>query len=198
MTGGLSCGKSSVCRLLSELGAYVISADTIVHQLLSSDANLGQEVVKLLGSEILVGSYIDRSRIAEIVFQEPDLLVDLENLLHPAVYREIEKIYQEQQNSPHPPPLFIAEIPLLFESGGEKDYDFTVTVAADPVLCFQRFSKKTGLSKKEFERRTSRQLPLLEKAKRADYVIMNSDTLSNLAPVIKELYEELISAFVHK
>ena len=84
VTGGLSCGKSSVCRILSELGAYVVSADKIVHQLLSSDANLGQEIVHLLGPSVLVNQTLDRSRIAHIVFHDSELLKALEALVHPA------------------------------------------------------------------------------------------------------------------
>jgi dephospho-CoA kinase len=193
ITGGLSCGKSSVCHLLKELGASVVSADKIVHQLLSSDTNPGQEVIQLLGKSILLpDGKFDRSRIARIVFQKPKLLQELEKIIHPAVYNEIEQIYQKQQSSTNPPPLFIAEIALLFESGGEKNYDATVAVIANPEICFQRFTKKTGQGREEFNNRVARQLPLLEKALRANYVIMNSGSLSNLEETTKELYLELI------
>jgi dephospho-CoA kinase len=191
VTGGLSCGKSSVCRILKEFDAYVISADKIVHQLLSSDTNLGQEVIKLLGSRILVNGQIDRARVAQIVFYDEKLLEGLEDLIHPAVYNEIEKEYQKQQASNHPSSLFVAEIPLLFESGGEKYFDFIIAVVADPDLCFQRFAQATGYDEQEFERRTNRQMTLLEKAIRANYVIMNNHMLSDLKDIIKELYHEL-------
>lgn len=194
ITGGLSCGKSSVCRILKELGAYVVSADEVVHHLLSSDTNLGQEIVKLLGTDVLLNNQINRSRIARIVFEDNELLQELENLVHPAVYKEIEKKYQEQQTALHPPSLFVAEIPLLFESGGEKDYDYTVAVIADPVVCFQRFWEATGYSEREFEKRMDRQLPLLEKALRADYAIINNDSLSFLQETTKELYQELVES----
>src|SRR5262245_18488804 len=110
ITGGLSCGKSSVCRILKELGAYVVSADKIVHQLLSSDTNLGQEVVSLLGPGLLVNQKLDRSRIAHIVFRDLELVQALEKLVHPAVYRELDSDYQRQKNRSHPPSLFVAEI----------------------------------------------------------------------------------------
>jgi dephospho-CoA kinase len=191
VTGGLSCGKSSVCRILKELGAYVISADAVVHHLLSSDANLVQSVVKLLGPKILVDNRIDRARVARIVFDNPHLLRALENLLHPLVYNEIETEYQKQQRQLPPPPLFVVEIPLLFESGGEKDYDYTIAVVANPEVCFLRFNQETGQKRKEFENRMAAQLPLLEKAIRAQYVLMNSGSLSNLQDITKELYQEL-------
>ena len=79
VTGGLSCGKSSVCRIFKELGAYVVSADEIVHQLLSPDTNLGQKIISLLGTEIVVNQKLDRSRIAEMYFKNPELLNRLKN-----------------------------------------------------------------------------------------------------------------------
>lgn len=191
VTGGLSCGKSSVCRILKELGAYVISADEIVHQLLSSDTNLGQEVIKLLGTDILVNNQIDRSRIAQLVFRNFELLQSLEKLLHPAVYDEIEKRYQQEAMHSQST-LFVAEVPLLFESGGEKWFDYTVAVVADPELCFERFKRATGYNKEEFENRSERQWPMLDKAKKAKYVIMNNESLISLRDVTQELYQELI------
>jgi dephospho-CoA kinase len=194
VTGGLSCGKSSVCRILKELGAYVVSADKIVHQLLSSDTNLGQEIVYLLGPDVLVNQKLDRSCIARLVFRDGKLLEALEKLIHPAVYKEIEKEYQEQQSQSHPPPLFIAEIPLLFESGGKRDFDNTVAVLADREICLQRFIKATGSDETEFNKRMNRQLPLLDKARQADYILLNNGTLADLQQQTRALYQKLIQS----
>ncbi len=191
ITGGLSCGKSSVCRLLKELGAYVVSADEIVHQLLSSDANVSQRVVKLFGTGILVNQQIDRSRIAQRVFLDSRLLKSLEEILHPAVYDEIEQQYQKQQDSKHQFPLFIAEVPLLFESNGEKWFDAVVAVVANEEICFERFNKATYYDREEFNSRVAQQISSMEKAVRADYVIMNNGTLSDLQQPLRELYQEL-------
>jgi dephospho-CoA kinase len=193
VTGGLSSGKSSVCRILKELGAYVVSADNIVHQLLSSDTNLGNEVVKLLGNGILVNQKLDRSLIAGKVFSDPNLLQALEKLLHPAVYKEIDREYHIKQNDPCLPPLFVAEIPLLFESGGRRDFDDVIAVVANPELCLERFKKSTGYSAVEFNERMARQLPLLDKAMFADDVILNNGTLSDLKAAVEKLYQKLIT-----
>jgi dephospho-CoA kinase len=192
ITGGLSCGKSSVCRILKELGAYVVSADKIAHQLLSSDTNLGQEIVHLLGPSVLVNQKLDRSRIAHIVFHDLELLKALEALIHPAVYREIDKDYQRQQNHSFPPSLFVAEIPLLFESGRQKEYDKTIAVVAHWEICCKRFKEATGYDQKEFNKRMARQLSLFDKAILADYIIMNNGTLADLQQTTTELYQELI------
>ena len=191
ITGGISCGKSTVCRILMELGAYVVSADEIVHQLLSPQTDVGQKVIKLLGDDILVDQKIDRSKVANIVFQAPNLLRALEKIIHPAIYEEIEKLYRQQSESRNKPPLFIAEIPLLFETNEEKNYDKTIAVIANKDICLKRFKESTKYNEKEFERRSSQQLSQLEKAERADYVIMNNTSLADLEQTTKELYQEI-------
>lgn len=193
LTGGLSCGKSTVCRILKELGAYIVSADEIVHQLLSSQTDVSQKVVKLLGKDILVDQNIDRSKVAKLVFQSPGLLKALENIIHPVMYAEIEKLYRQQTESRNKPPLFVAEIPLLFETNAEKNYETTVAVIANKEICLKRFKASTKYGEEEFIRRSSRQLSPLEKAERADYVIMNNSSLADLEQTTKELYQEVLS-----
>lgn len=194
VTGGLSCGKSSVCRIFKELGAYVVSADKIAHQLLYSDTTLKQKVVDLLGPDVLVDGNIDRSRIAKIVFVNPNLLQDLEKLIHPLVYKEIDKIYLQQKNSSSPPPLFIAEIPLLYESFRERNYDTVIAVTAEENICRDRFERATGFSQQEFYDRAARQLPVNEKALRADYIIANNGSPEDLQKATYRLYKELIKS----
>lgn len=191
ITGGLSCGKSSVCRIFKELGAYVVSADEIVHRLLLFDTNLGQQVIDLLGPEIVLNGQIDRSLIAKKVFNHPTLLQSLEKLLHPAVFQEIENQYQELKKS-RSASLFVAEIPLLFETSGESFFDKTIAVLADETTCRKRFKDSTGYSDKEFDQRMARQLPPLEKAKRATYVIQNHGTLIDLEHAVKEVYKKIV------
>ncbi len=191
ITGGLSCGKSAVCHFLNELGAYVVSADEIVHQLLSVDKNLGQEIIKLLGNKIIVDQKIDRSVIAQIVFQDLKLLQKLEELLHPAVYKKISEHYHTQEKKIPLSTLFVAEIPLLFESGYQTFFDYTVVVMASEKVCIERFKKKSCLSANYYHERTSRQIPTLEKAKLADYVIVNNGNWDELKSKTLELYNTL-------
>jgi len=190
VTGGLSCGKSTVCRILKELGAYVMSADEIVHKLLSPKTDIGQKVVNLIGAEILIDGQIDRSVIAKKVFNQPHLLQSLENLLHPAVQEEIEteSAYVESNQLAS---VFIAEIPLLFETGGERFFDFTIAVVADVKQCQERFIKATHKSIAEFEKRSARQLSMEEKAQKATYTIVNNNSLADLKLTVAKLYTNL-------
>jgi len=190
VTGGLSCGKSSVCRFFKELGSYVVNADEIVHQLLSPNTDIGQQVINLLGSDIVVNGKIERGIIANKVFNNHALLLSLENLLHPAVFNEIEKQYQqakiEQQAS-----LFIAEIPLLFEVNGQGNFDLIIDVWSDPEACRDRFKASTGYNADEYKKRMSRQLPPEEKAKRADIIINNTGNLQDLRGTVVSVFTQL-------
>lgn len=190
VTGGLASGKSIVCRFFNELGAYVVSADEIVHQLLSSPTALTQEVVDLFGPEIIVNGQIKRSQVAKIAFQQPTLLKSLEDLLHPAVRDEIDKHYLRAAST-CAYPLFVAEIPLLFETGADQLYDDTVAVIADEELCMQRYEEATGCDANEYHRRMARQLSQAAKASKAGNVIVNNGSLAELKAAAEDLYKKL-------
>lgn len=190
VTGGLSCGKSSVCQLLKELGAYVISSDEVVHLLLSPETKVGQRVIELLGPDIVVKGRIDRSQIARKVFGNETLLRSLENLLHPAVTAEVEKQYALIEYSGRYP-LFIVEVPLLFETDSNRFFDVNVAVVAEPEICLQRFILNKGYDKSEYEKRMARQLAIQEKAKLADYVIANNGNREELRENVKALFAHL-------
>lgn len=187
----MSSGKSTVCRFLADLGAYVIDADEVVHRLLSPDTAVGRKVIDLLGLEILVEGQLDRAKIAKKVFSQPLLLHSLENILHPAAREEIAMRYQ-QVTREQKYPLFVAEISLLYEAGWEKDYDRVIAVVADPAFCRQRFLGKTKGALEDYEKRMQRQLLPEEKAARADDVIVNNGDRAQLRSAVEKLYPTLL------
>lgn len=190
VTGGLAAGKTTVCRIFEELGAYVVSADEIVHQLLSPGTAVGQQVISLLGSDIISGQEFDRKKIADRVFSQPDLLRVLEEIIHPAVFDEIGRKYQQvEQEKKHS--LFLAEIPLLFESEREKYFDAVISIVADPELCQKRFAQQTHEPIQEFEKRMARQIEPEVKARKAHYKIENNGNFEQLKTQIKTLYFQL-------
>lgn len=190
ITGGLSCGKSLVGEQFKELGAYVVSTDKVVHQLLSPETGLGKKVIALLGSDIVVNGKIDRTKIAKKVFEDYKLLHSLENILHPAVREEIEKLYIQAQHSQRYS-LFIAEVPLLFEIGDEPWGEVVITVVADPDICRKRFTETTGYGSDEYDKRMLRQLPISEKIKQSDFVIYNNGTPEELKKEVTKLFSIL-------
>lgn len=190
ITGGLACGKTSVSRFFQELGTYVVSADEVVHQLLSLSNNVGQQVLALLGNNCLVDGKIDRTIIAKKVFEDRALLNSLEELIHPIVLNEIKKQYQ-QVNNQGKAPLFIAEIPLLFEVSSDSFFDKTIAVWTPPEICKKRFTAATGYGEDEYFKRMANQMPAGEKARRADYVIDNSGNLEQTHQAVVNLFIKL-------
>lgn len=193
VTGGLASGKSTVCRLFSNLGAYCVSADDIVHDLLSPDTDSGRRVIDLVGNEIVKKGKIDRNAIAENVFADPDLLTQLEAILHPPVMTALKQQYK-QACEEHKKNLFIAEIPLLFESPMLRDisYDATIAVVANEEQCKHRY-QQLGRSPEEYERRMKRQLSPDEKAAKADYVIVNDGSIADIETQVASIYTTIIN-----
>ncbi|CDR34787.1 dephospho-CoA kinase [Criblamydia sequanensis] len=190
VTGGISSGKSTFCQYLKELGAETINADTVVHRLLSPNTILGLQVIDLLGPDIVKNDRIDRSIVASKVFSDYKLLDQLEGLLHPAVFRETERLYQEAVQQAFS--LFVAEIPLLFEAKKETDFDTTIAVIADETLCLRRFLAK-GFNERDYELRAKHQLPQQEKAKRANIAIYNNGSIKELKKAAEFYYHQLVS-----
>jgi len=189
ITGGVASGKSSACQFFRELGAFVVSADAIVHELLRPDTALGQQVIRQLGPEVFRDGQISRKQIAERVFGNPEQLQALEKLLHPAVLKRIEELYQKAAAT-GTYTSFVVEIPLLFEIGGEPFYDVVVAVLADESLARHRF-EQAGFQKEEYDQRMIRQLSPSQKSARADYTLYNNGSLKELKQQIAALNQIL-------
>lgn len=185
ITGGIASGKSSVCQFFRELGAYVVSADALVHELLCLENSLGQQVLKIFGPQILHHGKIDRRILAAEAFSRADLLEKLEKLLHPVVAQKIDELYEEAKTS-GAYTLFVAEIPLLYEIHSEDAYDAVVAVLADELLAQERFCK-SGHAPDEYAKRMGRQWQPKEKAKRANYTLINNGSLDQLRQEVVKL-----------
>ena len=190
VTGSLSSGKSSVCHFIKEYQAYVISADAIVHRLLTPETLLGQQVIDLLGLGVIQGNSINRKAVAELVFHDDLLLKKLEQYIHPVVRDEIKKKYQDVKHSNFFS-FFVVEIPLLFESGMDKDFDDCIVIASNFSNCKKRFIKKTGYPVSEFDQRIQRQMPISEKIKKASFIIYNDGSFQDLKSRVKEVMNRI-------
>ena len=186
VTGIISSGKSTVCRLLQEYGAYVVDADAVVHRLLSPKTSCGEQVIKLLGPEILTGNQISRKKISNIVFSNPSKLQALEAILHPVVRQEINRLFETvSKNESYR--FFVAEVPLLDEAHMRDDFDMVVAVVTDPAI-----ARKRASSTEEFDRRSRFQLSQSTKEAQADYVITNQGDLAALKAEVALLIPKLI------
>ncbi len=187
LTGNLGSGKSTVGRMLKDLGAFVIDADEVIHSFYRKGHPVLEKVVRLLGEGILdEEGNGDRKKIAEIVFKDPEKLRKLEEITHGALYEELENIYSEL---PEDSVVFV-EAALLIEKGTYKKYDKTLLVYAPYEVCKRRALKK-GMSEEDFERRWRRQMSPEEKLKYADFVIDNSGSLEETRRQTEEVFEAI-------
>lgn len=186
VTGPIASGKTTVCSLFKEYGAYVVSADLVVHQLLVPSTSVGQAVIVLLGPDIVTEGVISRSEVAKRIFCDPPLLRQVENLLHPEVQKQLEATYKNVSLLPFS--LFVAEVPLLFESGGDHFFDTVVLVDAAREERQRRIREKESYDLAEWELREQRLLPLEEKRLRADFVIENSGSRNQLRYEVEKIF----------
>jgi dephospho-CoA kinase len=191
LTGGIGSGKSTATAFLENLGAACISTDDLVHVLLSRPEIVG-ELQRHFGDKVIAGGDVDRAAMARIVFRDPEALDWLESLLHPHVKRLVDEWAKEQERLPSPPPLIVAEVPLLFESGFDREFDYVLLVTAPEALRRRRLTDK--LTASEFGRRSRRQLDERAKAARSDFVVDNSGSRARLKTALAEVYAVIIAA----
>ncbi len=184
LTGGIAAGKSEALAAFARLGAATISSDAIVHELLDAEPMLSA-VADRWGAEIVAGGTVDRSRVGEIVFAEPDELAWLEARIHPLVG---ERITSWLGALPAGTPAAVIEVPLLFETGMEGLFDATVSIhTSDEVRRTRADARDHAL----VSERESRQLEQSEKARLADQVVQNDGTIEELEMKLSALIESL-------
>jgi dephospho-CoA kinase len=184
LTGGIAAGKSEALAAFSRLGAATLSSDAVVHELLDSEPLVGR-LVERWGPEVAPGGKVDRNRIGELVFADPDQLTWLERQIHPLVRERIGGWLVEL---PAATDIAVIEVPLLFESGMEKAFDTTVAViTADEVRRERAAARGHAL----VDEREARQLAQEEKAERAEHTVANDGSVEDLERALSALIEKL-------
>lgn len=191
LTGNIGTGKSTVAWMFGELGVPVLDADEIAHEALAPHSHILKEIYQRYGNQILDKDGIaDRTTIARIVFQDPDERKFLESLIHPFVRREIELRMAKLSREEHA--FAIAEIPLLYEAGWEKEFDAIIVVRCTEEQEIERCGEKFGMSREEVLLRLGAQYPLERKIATADVVIENDGPLTETEVQVKRLYKEMV------
>ena len=184
LTGGIAAGKSEALAAFERLGAATISSDAVVHELLDSEPLQGR-LLKRWGPEVAPAGKVDRNRIGEIVFADPEQLSWLEQQVHPLVG---ERIGAWLGSLPANAEIAVVEVPLLFEAEMEDVFDTTVAVVAAEEL---RRSRAEARGHALVDERAARQLSQREKAARATHVIENDGTVEDLERSLSALIETL-------
>src|SRR5579864_4234845 len=180
--------------MFSDLGAHIIYADKVAHELYRPGQPVYAELVKRFGSEIVQpDGEIDRSRLAAIAFGN-GRVEDLNKIVHPAVVRRQEQMMYEISGR-EPNAVIMVEAALIFEAGVKDRFAKTIVVTCRPEQKVARFAQRAGLDEAaataEAERRNKAQLPDAEKIRRADYVIDNSGSLERTRQQVERIYAEL-------
>lgn len=174
LTGGIGSGKSRVARLLGELGAAVISADEIAREVTAPGTPAHRAVVEAFGPEVLLADgSLDRRALAARVFADEEARRRLEAITHPEIRREMARRLEALRSGSPPPPAAVLEIPLLFETGRQHEFDEVWVVWAPREARISRVMARDGVRREDVEARMRAQLPLEEKVKLADVVIDN-------------------------
>ena len=192
ITGCIGSGKTEVCKILEELGAPVIYADTIAKDLLDEDEGVKRQVIKLFGTQAYnaVGK-VDRKLLARKIFFDEKLKHQLEKIVHPVVIEYILKKISEIQNNLNYKVAFV-EAALIFETEFHKNLDYTIVVDSDIDLCVERVIKRDKISKQEVINRIKSQLNPQKKLQLADFIIKNNSSLAELKQNVKFIYNLLI------
>jgi len=178
LTGGIAAGKSEALQAFARHGAAVISSDDVVHGLYRDDEGLQAALRDRWGERVFRDGEVDRKEVGAIVFSDRAELAWLESALHPRVRAATNEWLAEQTAD-----VAVAEIPLLFETGGEARFDRVVVVTAPPEV---REARRPGVGDREV-----RLVPEEEKVRRADFTYVNSGSLEELDAFVAGVLEEL-------
>jgi dephospho-CoA kinase len=191
LTGGIASGKSTVAGFLEALGAKVIDADQVGHELLQPSNPIHSKLVSHFGQEILKpGGEIDRGRLSTIVFADPQKLGELTSIMHPRLIARVEELAEELR-SRHPRAVILVDAALIYEAGVADRFAKILVAWCRPEQQIERLMAKTGVSRQEALRRMASQIPPEEKRRRADYVIDCSGSLEETQAQVEALYPEI-------
>jgi dephospho-CoA kinase len=202
LTGGIGTGKSSVARMLAALGAVVIDADRIVHELQAAGTPLLARIAEAFGAEMLrADGSLDREKLGKLVFADPAARQRLNALVHPAVGTEMARRLEAARAAGVP--LVVLDIPLLLEGraarAGDPDRSRTASDLVEQVIVvyareaqqIERQVARDGATREHAAERVRAQLPIEEKRELADHVIDNSGTLDETERQVRDLYAKL-------
>ncbi len=192
LTGGIGSGKSTVSQFFAELGAVVIDADRVGHEVFKPDTEVWREVVAAFGQQILApDGNIDREKLGDIVFGNPESLLRLNQIMHPRIYEAVKariENYQRQGVG-----VVVLEAPLLLEAGWTSLVDEVWVTLAPESTVLGRLKEKVGLSEQRALARIHSQISSEERMRCADVVIDTNCSLDELRARVGELWQGFLS-----
>jgi dephospho-CoA kinase len=186
LTGGIATGKSYCLGRFAALGAATIDADRLARDAVAPGTPGLMKVVERFGGSILAADgSLDRAALGRVVFSDRAARADLESIIHPEVYRRINEWFADL---PAGTAIAIADIPLLFETGHQHDFDLTIVCACDPAEQLRRLMARDHLTRDAALARLAAQWPIEEKAARADIVIRTDGGFAETDARVRQIY----------
>jgi dephospho-CoA kinase len=193
LTGGIATGKSYVAKRLLALGIPVIDADSLAHSVMAAGTEATAAILSRFGGQVgAPDGSIDRTKLGPIVFTDAAARRDLEAIVHPAVYRAIAAAV-EAFESGGVEPLVVVDIPLLFETSTAEQFDYVIVTACEPEAQVRRMLAR-GLSEEAARQRIGAQIPVKDKAARADFVIRTDGSFNETDAQVDAVVEQLRSS----
>jgi dephospho-CoA kinase len=191
LTGSVASGKSTAARMFEHLGAKIIDADRIGHELLDRSLSAYQEIVHRFGDDIL-DSYgkIDRKQLGSLVFPDPRKLEELNAIVHPKIIARVEQLAEEHAAA-HPNDVILVDAALIFEVGIGANFRKIIVAWCRPEQQIERLMVKTGISREAAEQRIASQMPAEEKRRRADFLVDCSGSIEETRTQVESLYPTL-------
>ena len=187
LTGGIGSGKSVVANIFKVLGIPVFDADTEAKLIMEKDEQLALSIQKLFGEETYTDKKLNRKYLANIVFDDPGRLEQLNSLVHPAAILAA-NTWMSQQTTPY----VVKEAALLFESKSASQLDFIVGVYAPKTLRIKRVMERDNATLEKVVARMSRQIDEEEKMRLCDFIVVNNEE-QLVIPQVLQLHEKLLS-----
>jgi len=187
LTGSIGMGKSSTAKLFAEAGVPVYDADATVHQLYEGEA---APAIEAAFPVTTAGGRVDRKKLSARVVHDPAAIRQLEQIVHPMLGASRQKFFDDAERSGAP--VVVVDVPLLFETGGEKRVDAVVVVTTSPENQRERILARGTMTGEALDALLARQLPDAEKRKRADFVVDTSHGLDPVRAQIKDILAEVV------
>jgi dephospho-CoA kinase len=192
LTGGIASGKSTVAKILAELGTAVVNADVLAREVVEPGRAAWQEIVSAFGAQVLQPDQnLDRQKLRKIIFDNPAARRQLESIIHPQV-----RALAEQRIHEHGAAGFgivVYEVPLLFEGNLQEWLRPVILVACDLETQLSRLQQRDGLDRDQAKKHIDAQMSLEEKRRRADYVIENNGSFDDLKRKVEAVLEKIKS-----
>jgi len=185
LTGSIGMGKSTTAKLFADAGVPVYDADATVHQIYQGEA---APVIEAAFPGTTVDGRVDRGKLSAKVVHNPAAMKQLEALVHPMLRAHHQKFLDDAERSGAP--VAVVDIPLLFETGGEKRVDAVVVVTTSPEIQRERILARDNMTAEKLDHILARQMPDAEKRKQADFVVDTSDGLDPVRSRIRDILAE--------